>query len=286
LGGLIRAERTRFAISTKYTTATGARSILETGNSRKAMMQSIDASLTRLGTDYVDIFWVHFADQLTATEEIVRGLDDIVRQGKALYVGFSDFPAWRVSRAATIAEMRGWAPVSALQIEYSLAERSAERDLIPMAHAYGMAVMIFAALGGGVLTGKYRRGEQGRKEKGGGAIRALPPEREAAILAAIDTVAGELEASAAQVALAWVRARAEATGAAFIPILGARTLAQLEDNLGALAITLTAEQLATLDMASAIPLGFPHELLEQPWLRDLQSGGWWDQLDVPPRTAL
>jgi len=285
LGQFVRHDRDNFVLSTKYTTAAGARSIARTGNSRKAMMHGLEGSLARLGTDHVDIFWVHMPDLVTPMDEILRGLEDVVQSGKARYIGISDFPAWKVSRAATVAELRGWSPVSAIQIEYSLAERTAERELIPMADAYGLSVFIWASLGGGILTGKYRRGEVGRLTMGGGSIRAMAPAREGQILDAIEAVAADLGATTARVAIAWVRAR-ETRGSSFIPILGARTPDQLSDNLAAIALDLGEDHLAALDAASAIEPGFPHELVARDEMKALHSGGYWDRLVPRNRTVI
>ncbi len=285
LGEFIKPDRDNVVLSTKYTTGLGERSILKTGNSRKAMIHSLEQSLKRLQTDHVDVFWVHFADHVTPVDEILRAFDDLVRAGKVRYVGFSDFPAWRISRAATMAELRGWAPVAGVQLEYSLAERSAERELIPMASALGLAVVVWSALGGGVLTGKYRRGESGRRDtgSGAGAIRRMGPEQEARVFEAVEATARELGASLAQVAIAWVRARADAWGACFIPIIGSRTVEQLADNLAAVDVSLSDGQLARLNKASEIALGFPHEFIQGDTLLSVQSGGFWDRLDRPRR---
>ena len=284
LGEFVAADRDSVAISTKYTTAAGAKDLLKTGNSRKAMMHGLEGSLRRLKTEYVDIFWVHLSDLVTPMEEILRGFDDVVRQGKARYVGISDFPAWRVSRAATIADLRGWAPISAVQVEYSLAERSAEREFMPMADALGMAVACWSALGGGLLTGKYRRGEVGRRQQGGGPLRALSHDREEALVNTVEKVARQTGATPAQVAIAWVRSR-ELPGASLIPILGARTSEQLDDNLGALCLSLAEDHLSQLDEASSIPLGFPHDLLRSEGMRALHSAGQWDRLNRPPSSV-
>lgn len=281
LGDLIAHDRDNFVVSTKYTTAAGMRSIAKTGNSRKAMMASIEGSLKRLKTDYVDVYWVHMPDLVTPTDEIVRGLENLVRQGKVNYIGMSDFPAWRISRAITSAECRGADPLAALQIEYSLAERTAEREMMPMAQAYGLAVMIWSPLGGGTLTGKYRdKSVKGRLTEGGGPIRKISEIREEQIVGALDTVGKAIGATPAQVAIAWVCHR-EPAGSSFFPVLGARTPDQLEENLAALAIELDDEHLALLDQASAIELGFPHELIAQPAMKDLHTGGNWDRLVVP-----
>ena len=281
LGNLISRDRDNFIVSTKYTTAVGMRSIAKTGNSRKAMMASLEVSLRRLKSDYVDIFLVHMPDLVTPTDEIVRGLEDLVRQGKVNYIGMSDFPAWRVSRAVTSAELRGTNPLAAIQIELNLAERTAEREMIPMAQAYGLAAMIWSPLGGGTLTGKYRdKAVKGRLTEGGGPIRRIPEAREAEIVGALDRVASALGATPAQVAIAWVR-NSEPQGTCFVPVLGARTPAQLADNLEALTIELSQEHMALLDEASAIELGFPHDLMAQPAMKDLHTGGHWDNLVVP-----
>jgi aryl-alcohol dehydrogenase-like predicted oxidoreductase len=283
LGEFIRSDRDSFAVATKYTTANHASSLLKAGNSRKAMIWSLEQSLRRLGTDYVDIYWVHFPDHVTPIEEMLRSFDDLVRSGKVRYFGFSDFPAWRVARAATIAELRGWSAPSAVQIEYSLAERSAERELIPMASALGLAALVWSPLGGGLLSGKYKRGERGRRDSaaGAGSVRTLEPEREGPVLEAVEAVARELGATMAQVAIAWVRARGEQTGTTMIPIIGSRKTEQLVDNLGALDIRLSADQRDRLDAASRIAPGFPHEFIESEGLLGSQSAGLWDRIDRP-----
>jgi aryl-alcohol dehydrogenase-like predicted oxidoreductase len=281
LGNLIARDRDEFIVSTKYTTAVGMRSIAKTGNSRKAMMASIEASLVRIKTDYIDVYWVHMPDLVTPTDEIVRGLEDLVRQGKTRYIGMSDFPAWRVSRALTLAELRGGNPLAAIQIELNLAERSAEREFLPMAQAYGLAVMVWSPLGGGTLSGKYRDANvKGRANQGGGPVRHIPEGRRSQIVEALDQVAAQIGATPAQVAIAWVRSR-EPRGACLIPVLGARTADQLSQNLAALRIELDSSQRELLDSASFVEPGFPHELLANPRMRDLHTGGHWDSLVEP-----
>jgi len=281
LGDLIARDRDNFIVSTKYTTAVGMRSIAKTGNSRKAMMSSVEGSLRRLKTDYLDVFLVHMPDLVTPTDEIIRGLEDLVHQGKVNYIGMSDFPAWRVSRAVTSAELRGAPPISAIQIELNLAERTVEREIIPMAQAYGLAVMVWSPLGGGTLSGKYRdKNVKGRANQGGGPVRAIPEERRVQIVEALDKVAAETGTSPAQVAIAWVCAR-EPAGISFIPVLGARTKEQLQENLAALDLWLTPAQLDLLNQASFVAPGFPHELMADPVMKDLHTGGHWDQLIEP-----
>ncbi|MBC8162691.1 MAG: aldo/keto reductase [Roseiflexaceae bacterium] len=268
LGQFIKDDRARFVVATKYTVPTRS-DVSFSGNSRKHMTQAIEASLKRLQTDYVDLYWVHMRDGITPVDEIMRGLDDLVRAGKVLYIGFSDFPAWTVAQATTMADLRGWAPLASIQIEYSLVERTPERELLPMAREFDLAVLAWSPLGGGILTGKYADGDvQGRKTQGGGPIRDQGA-HERPIVAAVQRVATELHTTPSRVALAWVRQRPGVV----IPILGARTLPQLQDNLGVLDLQLGEEHLRQLDTISAVPLGFPHELLQSERGRNTLAGG-------------
>lgn len=254
-GRLIADDRDDILLSTKFTLASSpSEGLQHTGNSRRNLVQSVDASLRRLGTDRIDVLWVHFPDAVTPIDEIARGLEDVVRSGKVLYTGFSNFTAWRVSAAVTLAESRGWIAPSAVQFEYSLAERTAERDIIPMAEAYDLTPFGWSPLGGGLLTGKYRRGEEGRLQKLGIVIRKEDDDRTAATLDAVIAIADELHATPGQVALAWSLDRG------VLPLLGPRTPEQFADNLGALEIALMPEHIARLEEASAISFGFPHEM--------------------------
>jgi aryl-alcohol dehydrogenase-like predicted oxidoreductase len=279
LGGFIKSNRDDLVLGTKYTQSAdpkGSPSV--TGNSRKAMVRSLDESLKRLQTDRIDLYWVHMPDGITPIEEIVRGLDDLVRAGKILYVGLSDFPAWRVAGAATLAALRGWTPIAAQQIEYSLVQRTPDRELLPMAAAYGLATAAWSPLGGGVLTGKYRRGETGRQTGFGG--RLFHPEdttQKTAILDMLDTIAKETGSNQGRVAIAWTRARG------VFPIIGPKTRAQLDDTLASTAVTLSSDQIQRLDEASAVPLGFPHDMLAIPAYQDRIAGGQRALLDLPPR---
>jgi aryl-alcohol dehydrogenase-like predicted oxidoreductase len=264
VGELIAPERERFVLATKYTLTMRPDDPNGSGNHRKNLVQSLDASLKRLRTDYIDLYWLHAWDYLTPIEEVVRALDDVVRSGKVLYVGISDTPAWIVSRANTIAELRGWSPFIALQIEYSLVERTAERELLPMAHALDLAVTPWATLGGGLLTGKFSRGgPRGatRLKEGSARLKEAP----LAIARAVDAVADSIGRPSSQVALAWVRAQR----GNIVPIVGARTSEQLAECLGALDSPLGEEEIARLDEASRIPLGFPHDFLRQDPIRKL-----------------
>lgn len=254
LGEFTAGERERLVIATKFTGPMRGRDVNAAGNSRKNMMDSVHASLKRLNTDYIDLYWVHARDYLTPIDEVMRGLDDLVRQGKVLYVGVSDTPAWVVSQANTLAELRGWSRFVGLQIRYSLIDRTAERELLPMARALDLAVTPWGVVGSGVLTGKYNRdaGTEGRARQ-----RDQVTDRGLKIAAEVLNVADELGVSASQVAIAWAR-QGEGN---IIPLVGARTLAQLEDNLGCLGVRLEAGQLDRLDEVSAISMGFPHDML-------------------------
>ena len=189
VGEFIAADRERFVVATKYTLFNRRDDPSASGNSRKNMVQSLEASLKRLGTDYVDLFWVHAWDFTTPVEEVMRGLDDLVAAGKVLYVGISDTPAWVVAQANTLADLRGWSRFVGLQIRYSLADRAAERDLLPMARSLDIAVTPWSVLGAGVLTGKYKPGDAGT---GGRAARWDKTDRDLAIAAEVAAVADEV----------------------------------------------------------------------------------------------
>jgi aryl-alcohol dehydrogenase-like predicted oxidoreductase len=277
LGDFIAADRDHWVVATKYTLWTRRDDPNFSGNHRKNMIQACEASLKRLGSDYIDLYWVHAWDFTTPIEEVMRGLDDLVSAGKVLYVGISDTPAWIVSRANTIADFRGWSPFVGLQIRYSLIDRTAEADLLPMSRALDLAVTPWSVLGAGVLTGKYSGGKQPAdgRAKAGAATR----ERNLEIAESVVSVAEEIGCTPSQVAIAWVRQQ----DALVIPLIGARNLPQLSDNLGALDIRLTDEQLETLDEVSRVDLGFPHNFLTDTNILDLASGGSWERLDTHRR---
>jgi aryl-alcohol dehydrogenase-like predicted oxidoreductase len=261
VGDFIAADRDHFVVATKYTLGVGdADGLSRTGNSRKAMMQSVEASLKRLKTDRIDLLWTHFSDDQTPMEEILRGFDDLVRSGKILYAGLSNFPAWRIARADLMADLRGWAPIVGVQMEYSLAERSADRELLPMADALGLGGALWSPLGGGVLTGKYRNNEGGRLQAFGGFLfRDEKDQRISATVDAVLAVAAEVDAPPAHVAIAWLLERSARAHTNLIPILGPRTRAQLDGTLGALTLKLSDAQYLRLSEASAMPLGAAHE---------------------------
>jgi aryl-alcohol dehydrogenase-like predicted oxidoreductase len=262
LGELLDGRRESFVLASKYTTTRNADDPNGGGNARKNLRASLETSLRRLRTDYLDVYWVHVWDASTPIEETMRALDDAVRAGKVLYVGISDAPAWVVSRANTLAEWHGWSPFIGLQVPYSLLQRDIERELLPMAEALGLAVTAWSPLAGGVLSGKYT-GPDARTE-GTRQDPATVDERSHAAAKAVQAVADEIGATPAQVAIAWTMHRS----AAVIPILGARSVTQLRDNLGAIDVRLTAGQMATLAAASEFSLGFPHDFINDiaPWV--------------------
>lgn len=265
LGEFIASNRDHFVVATKYSLRDGTGDPNFAGNSRKNMMRSVEGSLKRLGTEFIDLLWVHAWDGLTPVEEVMRGLDDLVSQGKVNYIGISDTPAWVVAQANTLAGERAWTQFVALQIEYSLLQRTPERDLLPMADAFGMAITPWAPLAGGALTGKYLRGEAGRLPEAS-ARRAEHANR---IAQEVVDAAEKLGVSPAQVAIRWTMHQAPKV----IPIVGATKPAQLEDCLGAVNVELTDEILAHLHEVSRIELGFPHDFLRQPGVIDVLYGG-------------
>lgn len=282
LGDFIAANRDDFVITSKYTMSAGMNlGVSRTGNSRKNMVHSLEQSLKRLKTDRIDLYWVHVPDQVTPVEEIMRGLDDLVRSGKVLYIGLSDFPAWRVARGATIAELRGWAPLAGLQLEYSLVERTPDRELLPMAEAFGFGTMLWSPLGGGFLSGKYRQGAEGRQQKLGMLIHSESDAQKTAVLDTVLAIAKEAGATPSQIAVAWLRAKAASASTALIPILGPRTKTQLDDVLGALDIGLSVEQLQRLNDVSAVAPGFPHNFVTSERNLNRLAGGKAALVDKP-----
>jgi aryl-alcohol dehydrogenase-like predicted oxidoreductase len=312
IGEFIAGDRDRFVLATKYTSNTRRGDPNAGGNQRKNMIQSLEASLKRLNTDYIDLYWVHAWDPLTPIEETIRALDDMVRTGKILYIGISDTPAWVISQANTIANLRGWTEFAGIQIEYSLIERTSERELLPMAGALDIGVTAWSPLGGGVLTGKYNKtnNEQQQQQqqykqqqqnnplsssssssdtsvtKEGTISRRLEGQNELAnrflndknllIADEVSKIAKEIGHSGAQVALNWIRQKNTTSQFGknkIIPIIGARKESQIKDNLDCLEFELTDEQLKTLNEVSKIEMGFPQDFLNSEAIKDIVYGG-------------
>ncbi|UHQ19086.1 aldo/keto reductase [Lysobacter sp. KIS68-7] len=278
LGQFAEGKRDRLVISTKFTMSMDPADPNAGGNHRKSMLRSVEQSLQRLRTDYIDLLYLHMWDDTTPVEEVLRGMDDLVRQGKVLYLGVSDIPAWQAARMQAIADLRGSAPFIALQSEYNLAERTPERELFPMAREMGLGVVPWSPLANGVLAGKYRRedleapvdaasvvGTRRSIAAGYGSLNA----RTLDIADVVVAIAAECGYSAAQVALAWTLRNPGVAST----LVGARRIEQFEDNLAALSVELTAAQWARLEDASSISLGFPHDMLRSPMIQQSIAGG-------------
>lgn len=274
VGEFVASDREHFVLATKYTLFNRKDDPNASGNHKKNMVQSLEASLRRMKTDYVDLFWVHAWDFITPVEEVMRGLDDLVRAGKILYIGISDTPAWVVSRANTMADLRGWSSFAALQIQYSLVERTPERDLLPMAREMEIAVTPWGILGSGVLTGKFNKQ---KKQESTRLAEDSPKlsDRNLKIAEEVVAIAKELKREPSQVAINWLRQRP----GIIIPIIGARRLDQLRSNLTCLDFELTHAQVSRLDLVSRIELGFPHDFLANPPIVDLVFGGTYEKID-------
>jgi aryl-alcohol dehydrogenase-like predicted oxidoreductase len=279
VGDIIAADRDYWVVATKYTLNTRSENPNASGNGRKNMVQAVEASLKRMKTEAIDLLWVHAWDFTTRVDEVMRGLDDLVRSGKVHYVGFSDTPAWVVSHANTLADLRGWSPLIAIQVEYSLIQREVERDLLPMSRAFDLGVLAWAPLATGILTGKYTRdgdpalAESKRKKLVEGRL----DDRKVAIAKALDEVADEVGCTSAQAAVAWVLSR----GKDLFPILGARTPEQIQDTLGAVDVGLEEAHLAALDSASKIKMGFPHDFIRRSGIQEAVFGANHPRLERP-----
>jgi aryl-alcohol dehydrogenase-like predicted oxidoreductase len=253
------AKRDRLVLATKFMGNMFLRDPNGGGGGRKGIIGACEESLRRMRTPYIDLFWMHFWDPNTPMEETMRALDDLVRSGKVRYIGFSDTPAWKCAQAQMMAGNRGWSPLIAAQIEYSLLERTVEGDLIPMALEMGMGVTPWSPLKGGVLTGKYTRAKQ--PEPGRGSwVQGHLKERAFAVIDELIAIGKQVGGTPAQVAMNWVQNQPGVAGRGST-IFGARTIEQLRDNLGALSITLDAEHVARLNDLTKPTLPFPHDFL-------------------------
>ncbi|MGB8223892.1 MAG: aldo/keto reductase [Polyangiales bacterium] len=283
VGNWLEGRRDKAVVATKYTLAMDHADLNTAGNHRKNLVRSVEHSLRRLKTEYIDLLWVHAWDENTPYQETMRALDDMVRSGKVLYVGVSDTPAWVVSASNVLAELRGWTAYVGLQIEYSLLQRTPERDLLPMAEEFGLSVLAWAPLSAGVLTGKYTRGDvtNDSLRAGNNEQRGRTSEASLRVARVVDTVADELGVSSAQVATAWVQAQ----GYRYIPIVGARKVEQILDCLGSPSVALDAEHLDMLDDVSRVDMGFPHDFLAADPVRDLLQSELRTQLDERPKPS-
>jgi aryl-alcohol dehydrogenase-like predicted oxidoreductase len=272
VGNFISSDREHFVVATKYTLHTRKGDPNFSGNHRKNMMHSLEASLKRLNTDHIDLYWVHAWDFTTPEEEVLRALDDMIRAGKILYIGISDTPAWIVSRMNAIAELKNWTQFVALQIKYSLLERTVERELLPMARKLDLAVTPWGVIGGGVLSGKYNKN---KNEQGRAQLNKAIKDDHLKIAKEVIKVADEIGCSPSQVAINWVRQQP----GVIIPIVGAKTEAQLKDNIDCLKFSLYETQLNKLNEVSKIDLGFPHNFLSSENIREIVFGGTYEKID-------
>ena len=254
------AKRQRAVIATKFFGNTQSGNPNAGGAGRKSIVSACEGSLRRLQTDYIDLYWMHCWDYQTPIEETMRTLDDLVSSGKIRYIGFSDTPAWKVAQAQMMALFRGWAPLIALQVEYSLLERTVEGELIPMARELGLGVTPWSPLKSGVLSGKYRRENHGQQQAGRGewVTSALNDQKSYDVIDTLVQVAKEVSSTPARVAIAWLQSRPGVSST----IIGARNTQQLEDNLAALDVKLSPEQLERLAQVSEPKLDFPADFLK------------------------
>jgi aryl-alcohol dehydrogenase-like predicted oxidoreductase len=279
LGEFMGREREKYVLATKYTLTTNPKDPNASGNHKKNLVQSVNASLKRLNTDYIDMLWIHMWDNYTPTDELMRGLDDVVRQGKVLYVGASDTPAWVVSQANTLSDMYGWTPFIGVQLEYSLVERSIEPEFFPMCEQLDLSICAWSPLAFGLLTGKYL--DQQNKDT---RLQVIDQpwrlhylnERNQKIAQAVVEVAKQCGRTPAQVALNWVRQKSSRV----IPIVGAKSVKQLKENLGCLEFELTYEQMQRLDQVSSYPIPFPHNFLARKEIQLNRTGDFADKIEA------
>ena len=268
VGEWMKAERDHFVLATKYTLWDKRDDPNYSGNHRKNMMRSVEASLKRLDTDFIDILWVHAWDFTTPEAEILRGLDDLVQQGKVHYIAISDTPAFKVAKMNVMAELKNWTAFVGLQVEWSLIQRTVERELVPMANDFGMTITPWGALGGGALTGKYLKGEGGRVPEH--SVRRN--ERAVKIAETVVEIAQKMGVPPAQIALNWLRQQ----GQNVIPVVGARRAEQLADSLGCVNFTIAEDDMKALDEVSKLEKEFPYSFYES--ANDVIFGGTQDKI--------
>lgn len=273
LGEFLEGRRDSIVLGTKYSLNMRRGDPNAGGGHRKSLVQALEGSLKRLRTDYIDLYWLHVDDGVTPLEEIMRALDDVVRAGKVLYVGVSDLPAWKVASCNTLATLRGFSPFVALQVLYNLLERDVERELIPMAEAFGLGVTPWSPLAAGLLTGKYLNTSVSQLRESGQTRRNISQDKLTAksqeIVTYLAKIASELNSPPTAVALSWLLSRPGVVS----PIVGARSVEQLKESLCALSTSIPQEYLTDLTNRSAIELGFPHDFLNRPLMQDRITGG-------------
>ena len=261
LGEFLATDRDHFIVGTKYTND-HAGGLSRSGNSRRNMVRTVEQSLKRLRTDRLDLLWLHIWDFTTPVDELLRAFDDLAAAGKVLYFGASDTPAWEISRANMMADLLGMHPFIAIQLEYSLLERTGENDLLPMARSLDLGITAWSPLAGGTLASPSAKRAKAAETMS---------EQQRGIVSAVNAIAAEVGASPAQVALAALRQTTRY--GQVIPIVGASRADQLRDNLGCLNVTLSDDYVARLETLSAPTLCFPHAMLRGPIAESLTTGG-------------
>lgn len=267
LGEFMGADRDRFVVATKYSMRDGTSDMLDPnagGNHRKNLVRSVERSLRQLGTDHVDLYYLHAWDWTTPVDEVLRTFDDLVRAGKVRYVAFSDTPAWVMAKAVTMADLRGWTPLVATQFKYSLSIRDAEADLVPMARSEDLAMTTWGVLDRGVLSGRYAGRDTTRR---GDEI----DDRRAALGELVVRVAADAGVTPAQAAIAWIRQQ-DRGGPPILPLIGARSVEQIKEAMDAVDVVLDESHLHQLDEASAMPLPFPASFLSEPRIATVVHG--------------
>ncbi|MDH5654365.1 MAG: aldo/keto reductase [Spirochaetia bacterium] len=278
LGDFMKGLRNQIVLATKYTMNMNDQDPNAGGNHRKNMVLSVEESLRRLKTDYIDLYWLHMWDYTTPAEEVMRALDDLIRSGKILHIGASDTPAWIIARSNTFAELRGWTQFTALQLKYNLLERTIEREFTEMAREFNIAVTSWAPLNYGILTGKYSL-KDGKLISADNSKRYSPDQggfldkRKQEIIQKLRDISERKNLPMSQIALAWVRQKG------VLPIVGAKTESQLKENLGYLQHELSVIDMSELEEASKIDLGFPHEFLHRDGIRERIFGDTYTKFD-------
>jgi aryl-alcohol dehydrogenase-like predicted oxidoreductase len=278
LGEFIAKEREKYVLATKYVLSMNPQDPNASGSHRKNLVQAVHASLKRLKTDYIDLLWTHMWDERTRTDEVMRALDDLVRQGKILYVGASDTPAWVVAESNTMADLRGWSPFIGLQLEYSLLERTIETEFFPMANRLDLGICSWSPLAFGVLTGKYLKDTKvdARLNRTDDVWKQnYLTERGNKITQEVLDIAKETGKTPAQIAISWTRQKSPR----IIPILGAKGPEQLKENLACLNVRLSPDQMQRLDAKSSFSPAFPNSFLARDYIQPIRNGEHYNKIE-------
>ena len=275
VGELVSSARDRIVLATKFGLSTHDDDVTASGSSYRTMVRAVERSLRRLGTDRIDLLWLHAWDGITPLPEVARGLDALVQSGKVLYVGISDTPAWAIALLHSVRVAQGFAPITAVQLRYSVLDRAVELEFLPMTRHLGIGVAAFGVISGGVLSGKYHAATASGR-RGASTLQA----REQTVVDVVQSVARHRGCTPTQVAISWLRHRDQD----IMAIVGARTPSQLDDALGALDVELDADDITVLDAAAPPPRLFPHDVIDAV-KQQLRGGKHSSSLDLPPEAA-